>query len=62
MADVHLAIRNPQTDMIGCCYTPTSEVSTFCRYRWEERPRRTLRRDMVTCEACLRAPLKESTE
>ena len=49
---VHLAARHPSTKKFGTLATPLEQVSTACRGKWTERPRRTLLPKLVTCDAC----------
>ena len=54
----HLPRRNPATGLCGAWATPTAEIQTFCRLDWpdDERPRRSMLPEHVTCEACKAAP------
>lgn len=49
---VHLAAENPKTGRLGTCHSPTDDISTACQITWDTRPRRSMRSDLVTCEAC----------
>lgn len=49
---VHLAARHPGTGLYGCSYTPLVEKATRCMPQWDGSGRRTLRPELVTCEAC----------
>ena len=58
MGAVHLGVPSHLTGWIGNYATPVYEIATACApagtWTADTRPRRTLRRDRVTCSVCLR--------